>query len=144
MLTLSFTPLRALAWLSLPRRRWRRVLPSSPLVARGRTAVAARRSSSALVLAALANPSLVREDREPREGHRRRGASTAPRRRRSATAPAMTDPVRAELSAASARLTDIEPRFIDVPATASGDDGTRLFAALSNGLADVPPDGSPA
>ena len=37
-------------------------------------------------------------------------------------------------------LTDIEPRFIDVPDSKDGDDGTKLFTALSQALADVPPE----
>jgi hypothetical protein len=92
----------------------------------------------ALVLAALANPSLVQEEREPvrdiaavvidRSGSQGLGDR-----------PAMTDQVRAELQRRFGGLTEIEPRFIEVP-EAGSDEGTKLFTALSNALADVPPD----
>ena len=36
-------------------------------------------------------------------------------------------------------MPDVEPRFVDA-GDAENDDGTRLFSALSNALADVPPD----
>lgn len=92
----------------------------------------------ALVLAALANPSLVQEEREPvrdiaavvidRSGSQGLGDR-----------PAMTVQVRAELQRRFGGLTEIEPRFIEVP-EAGSDEGTKLFTALSNALADVPPD----
>ncbi len=53
--------------------------------------------------------------------------------------PAMTDTVRTELQRRLGTLNQIEPRFVDVP-EAGGDEGTRLFTALSSALADVPPD----
>ncbi|MET7242392.1 hypothetical protein ABZT49_03410 [Methylobacterium sp. EM32] len=92
----------------------------------------------ALVLLALANPSLVQEEREPvkdvvavvvdRSGSQGLGDR-----------PAMTDRVRAELERRLGPLNQIEPRFVDVPES-GGDEGTRLFTALSGALADVPPD----
>ena len=51
----------------------------------------------------------------------------------------MTDKVRAELQRRLGAMPDVEPRFVDA-GDAEGDDGTRLFSALSNALADVPPD----
>ncbi|WP_375455474.1 hypothetical protein [uncultured Methylobacterium sp.] len=136
MLSLSFTPLLpwpVLAVLALV------VVPFIGLafLARGRTA-ALRALTLGLVLAALTNPALVREDREPvrdvaailvdRSGSQALGDR-----------PAVTDRVRAELQRRLGGLTNIEPRFIDVP-DAGGDDGTRLFAALGQALADVPPE----
>ena len=56
---------------------------------------------------------------------------------------AMTDRVRAELQRRFANLPDAEPRFIET-GDGEGDDGTRLFSALANGLADVPRTGSRA
>jgi hypothetical protein len=50
----------------------------------------------------------------------------------------MTDSVQAELQRRLAAMPDVEPRFIEAD-DSPGDDGTRLFAALTNGLADVPP-----
>ena len=141
MLSLSFTPLLpwpVLAGLGIV------VAPLAVLatVARGRTALL-RVLVLALVLAALANPALVREDREPvkdiaavvvdRSGSQGLGDR-----------PQMTDAVRAELQRRFGALADIEPRFIDVPdargSEHGGDDGTKLFTALGQALADVPPE----
>ncbi|MCE4222812.1 hypothetical protein HCU64_03530 [Methylobacterium sp. C25] len=108
------------------------------VVARGRTALL-RAVALALVLAALANPSLVREDREPVKDVAavivdRSGSQTLGDR------PQMTDQVKAELERRFGSLTNIEPRFIDVQDAKDGDDGTKLFTALSQSLADVPPE----
>ena len=107
------------------------------LLARGGTALL-RALALALVLLAIANPALVREDREPvkdivavvvdRSGSQGLGDR-----------PAMTDAVRAELQRRFGALTGIEPRFVDVPDAKDSDDGTKLFTALSQALADVPP-----
>ncbi|KQP24057.1 hypothetical protein [Methylobacterium sp. Leaf100] len=108
------------------------------ILARGGTAIL-RAVALALVLLALANPALVREDREPvkdivavvvdRSGSQGLGDR-----------PAMTDAVRAELQRRFGALTGIEPRFVDVPDAKESDDGTKLFTALSQALADVPPE----
>ncbi|GJE25287.1 hypothetical protein [Methylobacterium organophilum] len=108
------------------------------LVARGRTALL-RAIALALVLAALANPSLVREDRDPVKDVAaivvdRSGSQALGDR------PQMTDAVRAELQRRFGTLANIEPRFIDVTDTHEGDDGTKLFTALTQALADVPPE----
>ena len=137
MLSLSFTPL-------IP---WPVIIGFGVLVAifvvlafvaRGRTAIL-RALALGLVLLAIANPSLVREDREPVKDIAaivvdRSGSQSLGDR------PAMTDTVRAELQRRFGSLSNIEPRFIDVPDGKDGDDGTKLFTALSQGLADVPPD----
>ena len=107
------------------------------LVSRGPIAIL-RAVALGLVLLALANPSLVQEEREKVKDivavvMDRSGSQTLGDRA------AMTDGVRAELERRFGALADVEPRFIDAE-DGSGDDGTRLFAALSNGLADVPPD----
>ena len=107
-------------------------------VARGRTALL-RAVALALVLVALANPSLVREDREPMKDIAavvvdRSGSQSLGDR------PTVTDAVRAELQRRFGTLANIEPRFVDVPDAHEGDDGTRLFAALGQALADVPPE----
>ncbi len=108
------------------------------LMARGRTALL-RAIALALVLAALANPSLVREDRDPVKDVAaivvdRSGSQALGDR------PQMTDAVRAELQRRFGTLANIEPRFIDVTDTHEGDDGTKLFTALTQALADVPPE----
>ncbi len=113
------------------------VLAVLAVVARGPVAIL-RAVVLALVLAALANPSLVREEREPvrdiaavvvdRSGSQALGDRAE-----------VTERVKAELQRRFGGLAEIEPRFIEVP-EAGGDDGTRLFSALSTALADVPPD----
>ena len=91
-----------------------------------------------LVLLALANPALVQEEREKVKDI----VAVVIDRSTSQTLgdrPAMTDQVRAELQRRFGSVADVEPRYIEAD-DSGGDDGTRLFAALSNGLADVPPD----
>ena len=137
MLSLSFTPL--VPWPVLAAFGIVAALFCGlAFVARGRVA-ALRALALALVLAALANPSLVREDREPVKDVAaivvdRSGSQSLGER------PAMTDQVRAELQRRFGALTTIEPRFIDVPDSREGDDGTKLFTALGQALADVPPE----
>ena len=137
MLSLSFTPL--LPWPVLAAAGIVVALFSIlAIVARGRTAIL-RAVALGLVLLAIANPSLVREDREPvkdiaaivvdRSGSQALGDRTT-----------MTDAVRAELQRRFGALTNIEPRFIDVPDGTDGDGGTKLFTALGQALADVPPE----
>jgi hypothetical protein len=91
-----------------------------------------------LVLLALANPALIQEEREKVKDivavviDRSTSQMLGDRQ-------GMTDQVRAELQRRFSSLTDVEPRYIEAD-DGGGDDGTRLFSALSNGLADVPPD----
>ncbi|MBF9234377.1 hypothetical protein [Microvirga alba] len=106
-------------------------------VSRGPVAIL-RALALGLVLLALANPSLIQEERERVKDivavviDRTTSQTLGDRQ-------AMTDQVKAELQRRFGALTDVEPRFIDAGDDA-GDGGTRLFAALSSGLADVPPD----
>jgi hypothetical protein len=137
MLSLSFTPLLpwpVLAGLGVVAL----VLVGLAVLARGRVALL-RALVLALVLAALTNPALVNEDREPVKDIAAvvidRSASQALGDR-----PQVTDRVRAELQRRFGSLVNIEPRFIDVPDAGEGDDGTKLFAALGQALADVPPE----
>ncbi|WP_428030792.1 hypothetical protein [Ancylobacter sp.] len=95
----------------------------------------------ALAVLALANPSLTREEREPlstvvavvvdQSASQDFGDRTQ-----------MTQAARAELETRLARLKEqgAEIRFIDAGGGAGEVDGTRLFTALSAGLADVPPE----
>jgi hypothetical protein len=137
MLSLSFTPLLpwpVLAGFGIVVA----LLGVMAVLARGRVGLL-RVAVLALVLAALANPALVREDREPVKDVAavivdRSGSQALGDR------PQMTDQVRAELQRRFGALTTIEPRFIDVPDAPEGDDGTKLFAALGQALADVPPE----
>ena len=136
MLSLSFSPLvpdYALAALGVAAA----LLLALALISRGAIAVV-RALAVALVLLALANPSIVEEEREPVKSIVAvvvdRSSSQALGDRA-----AMTDRVRAELQRRFAALPDVEPRFVDAP-DADGDGGSQLFAALANALADVPPD----
>ncbi|MBZ6078328.1 hypothetical protein [Microvirga puerhi] len=136
MLSLNFTPLVptpvlwAVGAVAL-------VLCILALISRGPVALL-RALALALVLLALANPSLVQEEREKVKDivavvvDHTTSQTLGDRQ-------AMTDKVRAELERRFGSLNDVEPRYIEAT-DGSGDDGTRLFAALSNGLADVPPD----
>jgi hypothetical protein len=136
MLTVSFSPLvpiEALAALGLV------VALLIGLAAVSRGAVATIRAAAlALVLLALSNPSLVQEDREKVKDV----VAVVMDRSTSQTLgdrAALTDKVRAELQRRLGALPDVETRFIDA-LDSEGDEGTNLFAALSNALADVPPD----
>ena len=115
------------------------VVALSLLAVSSRGPVAAIRAVAlGLVLVALANPSLVQEEREKVKDV----VAVVMDRSTSQTLgdrPAITDQVRTELLRRFGPLTDVEPRFIEAQ-DGEGDDGTRLFAALTNGLADVPPD----
>jgi vacuolar-type H+-ATPase subunit F/Vma7 len=107
------------------------------VLARGLTAVL-RALALVLVLGALANPSLVQEEREPVADV----VAVVVDRSTSQTLgnrAAMTDRAAQELERRLSSMQNVEPRFIEVP-DGEGDDGTRLFTALNNGLADVPPD----
>ena len=93
----------------------------------------------ALILAALADPLLVREDREAQKDVvavvlDESGSQTIGERM------AQTQKAKAALTSALAALGNVEPRFIESGRTDAENDGTRLFAALAAGLADVPPD----
>src|SRR4051812_42840368 len=107
------------------------------VVSRGPIA-AVRAVAIALVLAALTNPSLVQEEREKVKDI----VAVVIDRSTSQTLgdrAAVTDKVRADLQRRLGALPDIEAWFVDAP-DAEGDEGTNLFAALSNALGDVPPD----
>jgi hypothetical protein len=113
------------------------VLALLAVVSRGPVALL-RALALGLVVLALANPSLVQEDREKVKDivavvvDRSTSQTLGDRQ-------SMTDEVRAELQRRLGAMADVEPRYIQADDSA-GDDGTRLFAALSNGLSDVPPE----
>ena len=93
----------------------------------------------ALILLALSDPSLVREDREPlksvvavvidESASQSIGERTA-----------QTQKARAAIEASLNALGNIETRFIAAGRTGGDNDGTQLFSALNAGLADVPPE----
>ena len=93
----------------------------------------------ALMILALADPELVREDRRGEKDVvavvvDQSGSQTIGERA------AQTAEARAVLAKDLAALGNVEPRFIDSGRSDAENDGTRLFSALSNGLADVPPE----
>lgn len=93
-----------------------------------------------LILLALSDPSVVRESREGQKDIVAvvlddSGSQTIGERA------AQTEAARAAITASLAALGNVEPRFIPGGRTDQGEnEGTRLFAALNAGLADVPPD----
>ncbi len=113
------------------------VLLALGLVAR-RASALLRALALGLLLLALTNPSLVKENRTPLNDvvavvvdH---SGSQSIGERPAQTAAALAG-VRRELAA----LGHIDARVIDLPKADSFSHGTRLFRALSQGLADVPP-----
>ncbi|RYC33362.1 hypothetical protein D3273_02485 [Lichenibacterium minor] len=134
---LSFTPLVPGALI------WALGLAAVAVVLLGilgrRRGTALRALGLALLLVALADPDLVREDRHGEkdvvavviDGS---GSQTIGERS------AQTAKARAAIAKDLAALGNVEPRFIDSGRSDAENDGTRLFAALSNGLADVPPE----
>jgi len=93
----------------------------------------------ALLLAALAGPSFVRENRRPlkdvvavildRSGSQSIGDRTA-----------QTNEARAQIKKKLAALGNVEARFVDASASDPNNEGTKLFSALNSALSDVPPD----
>ena len=93
----------------------------------------------AFVALALANPSLTREDRELLPSvaaivlDKSPSQSFGDRQRQ-------TEAARAALTERLGRIQNLEVRVIEAGQSDGETDGTRLFSALSAGLADVPPD----
>jgi hypothetical protein len=93
----------------------------------------------ALLLLALLDPSLTREDRRPLKDVvavviDQSGSQTIGNRA------AQTAHVRAELEKRLGALDNVETRFIEAGKSDADDQGTRLFSALQSGLSDVPSD----
>jgi hypothetical protein len=93
----------------------------------------------ALVIFALLDPSLVRQDREPLKDVvavvlDQSGSQTIGERR------LQTERARAELEKSLGSLGNVETRFIETNRNDAENDGTRLFSALNSGLADIPPE----
>jgi hypothetical protein len=96
-----------------------------------------RAAGLALILLALGDPSLVREDRDPLKDVvavvlDRSASQTIDVRK------GQTDKARAGIEAALNGLGNVEARIVDGGGADSGNDGTRLFASLNAALADVP------
>ena len=102
-------------------------------------AVFLRALVAALLLFALADPALKREDRRPlkdvvavvvdRSASNRIGERAA-----------QTEAARAALARQLAAIDNVEAHFVDSPRDDPDNKGTELFAALRNALADTPPE----
>ncbi len=134
---LSFTPLVPVALL------WVLGLAAVAIVLLGylgrRRGTTLRAVGLALLILALADPNLVREDRKGEKDVvavviDQSGSQTIGERA------AQTAKARTAVAHSLATLGNVEPRFIESGRSDAESDGTRLFAALSNGLADVPPE----
>jgi hypothetical protein len=98
-----------------------------------------RAGAVACLLLALANPSFTREDRETLTNILpvvvdRSGSQTLDGR------VAQTDQVRRQVETRLRGLPNTEVRWIEAGQDGTASDGTELFAALRNGIADVPPE----
>uniref|UniRef100_A0A9E7ZUJ9 Glutamine amidotransferase domain-containing protein n=1 Tax=Bosea sp. NBC_00436 TaxID=2969620 RepID=A0A9E7ZUJ9_9HYPH len=106
------------------------------IILAGRSAIL-RALALTVLTVALADPSLVFEDREPVKDVVSvvvdRSASN-----RLADRAAQTDAAVAEIERQLRGIPNIEPRIVDLRDAQGTNDGTRLFEALSNSLADVP------
>ena len=105
----------------------------------GRRGTFLRAVALALILAALTDPSLVREDREALKDVvaivvDQSGSQTIGERA------AQTIAAREGLEKALNQMGNVETRIIETGKADSGADGTRLFTALGTGLSDVPPE----
>lgn len=136
-LTLAFSPL--LPW---PLLAVLGVIGAGALLLTARKAqrgAALRAFALALLLAALTDPSLVREKRDPQKSV----VAIALDKSESQNFGGRTkqaEEARKALDAALAKFGDMETRVVAVTNDASGNDGTKLFGALAESLKDVPPE----
>ncbi len=106
----------------------------------GRTRGATTRSIAlALLVAALANPSFTREDREPLTSVAVVVVDKSPSQSFGDRA-AQAEAARAALVQRLQRVPGLEVRTVDAGQADGEVDGTRLFSALNSALSDVPPD----
>ncbi|MBN9444810.1 hypothetical protein [Bosea sp. (in: a-proteobacteria)] len=135
MWSLSFAPLVPLPLL-IGLSALAAVAAGAAIVLAGRSALL-RALALAVLALALADPSLVFEDREPVKDVVSvvvdRSASN-----RLADRTAQTDAAVAEVERQLRAIPNVEPRIVEVRDAQGSDDGTRLFEALTNSLADVP------
>lgn len=107
--------------------------------ARGSGGAWLRGLAAALTLAALTDPSLLREKREPQKTivavviDESESQNFGARR-------TQTEEATKGLEAALAKFGDVEARIIHASREAGGDNGTRLFSALAGALKDTPPE----
>ena len=108
------------------------------LVARSRGALI-RIGALALLVLALANPSLTREDRDPLTSVAVVVVDKSPSQGFGDRA-VQTEAARAAVAQRLQRIPGIEMRVVEAGQADGETDGTRLFSALNATLADVPPD----
>ncbi|MFK8250542.1 hypothetical protein [Ancylobacter terrae] len=136
-LGLGFDPLIPLPWL-IAAAAIAGAVALLVLLARTRGAIF-RALALVLAVLALANPSLTREEREPLSTVVAVVVDKSASQEFGDRAQ-MTEAARAELKERLDKLAGAEVRWIDAGSGAGEVDGTRLFTALSAGLADVPPE----
>jgi hypothetical protein len=136
-LALSFTPLLPWPYLALLAAAGAIALILGAAV--GQRGTGLRALALALVLAALTDPSLVREKRDAEKTVVAVVLDRSESQNFGARA-AQTEEARKGLEAALAKFGDVETRFVTVTNDASGNDGTKLFGALEQALKDVPPE----
>ncbi|WP_363348221.1 hypothetical protein [Methylocystis echinoides] len=105
----------------------------------GQRATLFRAFALALALAAMTDPSLVREKRDPQKSVVAVVLDRSESQNFGARAQ-QTEEARKGLEAALAKFGDVETRVVSVTNDASGNDGTKLFGALEQALKDVPPE----
>ncbi len=93
----------------------------------------------ALLLAALADPALITEKRDPQKSIVAVVVDKSESQNFGDRA-AQTEAARVALDAALAKFPGFETRVVSVTNDASGNDGTKLFGALEQALKDVPPE----
>lgn len=108
------------------------------LIARSRGAVM-RTIAMAMLVLALANPSMTREDRDPIPSVAAVIIDKSPSQE-FGDREAQTEQARETLVDRLKRVPGLEVRVAEAGAADGETDGTRLFNALSSALADVPPD----
>ncbi len=135
MITLVWTPFLSTPWLVLLGLAL--VVPVLLMLAKRQGGAVFRLLGALALLAALGNPSIEVENREALKDvvalvidHS--GSQSLSVR------PGQTEKAVAEVKSRLAKLSDIEVKTIEV--TDKGEDGTRAFDALQQGLADIPPE----
>ena len=114
------------------------VVAALVMLARSRGALI-RVGALALMVLALANPSLTREDRDPLTSVAVVVVDKSPSQN-FGDRTAQTEAARAAVVQRLQRIPGIETRVIEAGQADGETDGTRLFSALNATLADVPPD----
>ena len=114
------------------------LLAATLLVARSRGAVM-RAIAMALMVLALANPSMTREDRDPIPSVAAVIVDKSPSQDFGDRAQ-QADIARKTITERLQRIPGLEVRVVEAGQADGETDGTRLFSALSSTLSDVPPD----